>query len=256
MRGGRHGGWGHGGHNPWAGAGHTVGSDAQPQNGNPIGQFMQNMFQNMQNGNGGCGKQWGGNNGKWKENKAQLISSPKDTLCGSPGEIIFAHVEIKNGMNWPWKPQASLISNYSVETAMLLDEVAIPIDFPVEAGQQFSLSIPLKIKDSALISAPNQEHQAQVGFVGKKGCPFGVPIVVKFRVVKKIDEVELYQNAIELFENAKDETTWDETVEVLKKTGNDKNLAREILMQKRQAKIDLVTSQFMTNRDDEDDLYS
>lgn len=81
-----------------------------------------------------------------------VASAPKEALSGSPGEIIFANVEIRNDNVWSWKPNASLISHYSNDTALLLDEVAIPIEFPVEAGQTFKLSIPIKIKESAQLS--------------------------------------------------------------------------------------------------------
>lgn len=268
-RGGRHGRHGQG-HHPFAGQGaRTDGqaSDAQNSEGqatqgcsgqNPIGAFMQGMFGGFGGGRGcpRAGFNCPGQN-VWREKKARLVSSPQETQVGSPGDIIFANIEISNDNAWPWKPQASLISHYSSATALLLDEVAIPIEFAVEAGQTFKLSIPIKIKESAQLSefAAEKEHTAEFGFVGKRGQPFGQPIVVKFRVVRKVDELELYQTAMKIFETQKVETPFEQIVEALKETGNDEKLAKEILDKKAQAKQDLTQSQFAAKEDD-DDLYA
>merc|ERR1719265_3136116 len=60
-------------------------------------------------------------------------------------------------MDWSWKPNAFLISNFSEAAALLLEEVAIPINFPVEAGQTFKLSIPVKVRDSAILTEFSSE---------------------------------------------------------------------------------------------------
>lgn len=80
--------------------------------------------------------------------------------------------------------------------------------------------------------------------------------MVKFRVVQKIDELALYQNAMVIFESQKEETTFEQIVEALKETGNNLNLAKEILEKKAQAKKALTQSQFATAGDNDDDLYS
>ena len=129
-----------------------------------------------------------------------------------------------------------MVSNYSPATALLLDEVAIPIDFPVAGGETFKLSIPVKIKESAIATAfsAEKEHTAEFTFVGHQGRPFGQPIVVRFKVVKKIDELELYQKAMELFETQESEAnTFEEIVEALKQTDNDPDQAKNLLAQKK-----------------------
>jgi hypothetical protein len=49
----------------------------------------------------------------WKVKKATIVSIPKETLIGKPGETIFANIEIKNNMDWPWKPQSSFLSQFT-----------------------------------------------------------------------------------------------------------------------------------------------
>ena len=51
---------------------------------------MKGMF-----GGYGGGQGCPGNNA-WREKKARLVSSPQEALVGSPGEMIFANIEICN----------------------------------------------------------------------------------------------------------------------------------------------------------------
>lgn len=153
---------------------------------------MMGMFKGMKEG--GCGQ--------WNLKKAQVASVPEEILTGAPGEIFFVNISIRNDMNWSWKPNASLISNFSEATGIILEEVAIPIDFPVDAGQTFKISIPVKIRDSAIFTEFSGEshHTADFTFQNEKGASFGQPIQIKFQITQKVDELQLYQNAIELFE--------------------------------------------------------
>jgi len=144
-------------------------------------------------------------------------------------------------MNWPWKPNAMLVSNFSAATALLLDEVQIPIDFEVAPEQTFKLSIPMKIKDSAVFG---EEQTAEFGFYGQKGRPFGQSIIIKFQVAQKIDEVALYTNAMKIFETLDEELNFDDIVEALKKTNNNEEQAKELLKKPTQV-----------FQEQEDDLY-
>jgi hypothetical protein len=80
-----------------------------------MGHWMEGMHKGFgHHGRGGFGHHGGrggrghGCHGAWKMNKAILVSHPKDALVGKPGEVLFADVEIENGMHWPWKEGASL----------------------------------------------------------------------------------------------------------------------------------------------------
>ena len=94
----------------------------------------------------------------------------------------------------------------------------------------------MKIKESAIatVFSAEKEHTAEFTFVGHQGRPFGQPIVVRFKVVKKIDELELYQKAMELFETQESEAnTFEEIVDALKQTNNDPDQAKNLLAQKK-----------------------
>jgi len=155
-------------------------------------------------------------------------------LVGKPGQVIFAEIEVKNNMNWAWKPHASLQSDFTPAIAGLLDEVAIPIDFPVSENSTFKMSIPMKIKDFAKVS--DQEFEACFTFVGRKGNNFGDKIVVSFKVQNEVDEVHFYQTAMELYEkqdkNSK-EINFDVIVKILKHVNGDKEKAAQLITLKK-----------------------
>lgn len=105
--------------------------DQQMNEQNQFPTFFRNMIGNMMQGMarhggrcgggrggfgpncGGRGGRWGpqfggGCHGMWKQKKAQLVDYPKEAIIGKAGQIIFANIEILNGMHWPWKEGASL----------------------------------------------------------------------------------------------------------------------------------------------------
>lgn len=167
----------------------------------------------------------------WRIKKAQVKVLNDGPLIGKPGEIIFANVEVKNGMDFHWKQGASLQSQYSDKVAEVLDEVAIPIDFEVAPNQTFTLAIPMKVKDSAQLTG-EEIHEATFGFCGKRGKPFGEPVVVKFKLFV-FNEVEFYQKAMELFEAQKQsDLAFNEVVEALKEANGEKELAKGIMAKK------------------------
>jgi len=198
--------------------------------GKMVQEGMKAFAQGYQANQGGFQNQ---GHGDWKIKKATLVSVPAETMIGKPGEMLFANIEIKNNMNWPWKPNANLQSEFTQNIALMLDEVAIPIDFPVGENSTFKLVIPIKIKESAKIS--NETYEAQFGFVGRSGKPFGEKIVIKFQVQKEIDEVLFYQSAMELFEKQgqKNEMSFEEIVKILKDSRNNMTLAKEMIASKK-----------------------
>lgn len=148
-------------------------------------------------GHGGQGR-WGGQcNGEWRQNKALVLSTPEDVLTGNAGQIVFANIKVKNGMNWPWKEGASLQSENDPKTAEQIEELVLPIDFPVPAGHTFDLAIPIKIRDNAV--AGDEVYYTRLVFHGRQGRQFGTPIFVKIKVSPKFDEAEFYDRAVRLF---------------------------------------------------------
>jgi hypothetical protein len=92
------------------------------------------------------------------------LSDPNQVLTGKPGEIIFANIEVKNDMNWPWKEGASLQSDFSPQAAETFEELALPIDFAVRGNSSFKLVIPIKIRHSAI--AGEMVYEAVFNFHG------------------------------------------------------------------------------------------
>lgn len=215
--------------------GEKMGNNMKDFDHNKFSEFVQNGIQMFQSGafNGGQ-PQTNNDHGDWKAKKATLINKPFNTLVGKPGQVIFAEIEVKNNMNWPWKPHASLQSDFTPNVANLLDEVAIPIDFPVSENSTFKLSIPMKIKEAANIS--DQEFEASFTFVGRKGNNFGDKIVVKFKVQNEVDEIHFYQTAMELYEKQdkkSKEIAFDIIVKILKYTNGDKEKAEQLIALKK-----------------------
>lgn len=214
-----------------------------------MGNFMKGMFGGYQGGNQEgqqnpwkCGK-WG----QWKNKKAVIVSVPQAALISKPGEIIFANIEIKNEMNWPWKQGATLISEFSQPVSELLEEVILPIDFEVKENTTFKLSIPIKVRDAAI--ATQQPMEASFGFVGRKGKPFGEKINIKFTVMRPFNEEEFYKTALNLFQSQSEpEMQLTDIFTILKEANLNEALAKQMIEQKK-------NPQFKTLPEDED-LYN
>lgn len=125
----------------------------------------------MMGGRGGCGGgqrggrggRWGpfgghgchgqgfhnGGKGYWNQRKAMVVSYPTQVLVGKPGDVIFADIEVENGMHWPWKEGASIQSDFGAETSGVLAEVIYPIDFQVPEKAKFKMQIPIRVKEIA-----------------------------------------------------------------------------------------------------------
>jgi len=175
-----------------------------------------------------CHTKWGGPQGcqAWKMKKAQVVKYGQYLYVGKPGEIVMAEVEIRNEMKWAWKEGASLQSDFDEATSQMLDVVVLPINFTVPAQSTFKLTIPIKIREGA--HPGDFVYPAKFGFYGRKGKPFGEKIEVKIRIQRSISEVEVYQNAMELFEEqpATNRLDFPEIVAILKAMDNDKEKFR------------------------------
>jgi hypothetical protein len=181
---------------------------------------------------GGWKKQWKdaqGACGEWRNKKAILLSQPSQVLTGKPGEIIFANIEVQNGMNWSWKEGASLQSDYSPQAAEAFEELALPIDFAVKENSTFKLAIPIKIRHSAIAS--ETVYEAVFLFHGAKGKQFGSRIPIKIQVQKELDEMEVLQKALRLFqEQGQMELPFEQICAILKQVNGDEAKAKEAML--------------------------
>lgn len=55
---------------------------------------------------------------KWSEQRAIIISKPKEPVVGSIGEVILVHLEILNSTKWPWKQNCCLMTSPKQSAAL------------------------------------------------------------------------------------------------------------------------------------------
>jgi hypothetical protein len=171
--------------------------------------------------------------GTWRLKRAKVVSVPEEVLVGAPGQTVFADVVFMNNTQQPHKPGCSFKGQFTDRAAQVLEEVTLPIDFSVTPFQPFSLSVPLKIKDNAELTANSGEphHVASFSFCGPHGWCFGEEFKIKFKVEKAVDELEFYNIAMKLYGQLKQpqaserEISFEKVVEVLRKSGSNESLA-------------------------------
>lgn len=181
--------------------------------------------------------------------KSAIVTNPQEVLIAHRGQTVFATVTIKNDTQFSYKKGCSLQSWYQGEAKYALKEVIQPIEFEVNAGQEFTLNIPLEVTKDAKFTSKTikSEYLAELVLVGPENNPFGEQILIKFKVVEKVDEGEFYQRAMDIFEGIadKEEGLFDQVVECLKEADNDVQKAKNILLMRRSIK-----------KAEEEDLYS
>lgn len=124
-----------------------------------------------------------------------------------------------------------------------MEQVYLPIDTYVPEMSNFFLNIPLSVVEGAVVTY-EVEHEADFYIHGPRGNPFGEKITIKFKIVKPIDQDELYRVAVKIFDqqNNGQDGFFELVVDAVKEANNDEKLALQILRNKRYA--------------EEDDLYS
>ena len=159
----------------------------------------------------------------WRLRRAKVVSVPS-VLTGAPGETLIATVDFQNNTQQPHKPGCIFKGVFEGRAAQVLEDVVVPVDFQVTPFQVHSLNIPLKIKESADVTANTGEeyHIATFQFHGPGGRAFGESFNIKFRVEQKIDEVDFYNKAMMIFEEVSQDIhthdiSFEKVVEILKK---------------------------------------
>lgn len=151
---------------------------------------------------------------------------------------------MRNNTHWPYKAGCVLRSQYTGHAADVLEAIYLPIDTYVPEMSNYFLNIPLNVNEGA-IPTYEVEHEADFYICGPRGNPFGEKITIKFKIVKPLDQDELYRVAIKIFDQqntGENDGLFELVVESVKEANNDEKLAIEILAKKRYA--------------EEDDLYS
>lgn len=249
-RGGGRGGCGGGGWRRWANCGQGNG-------------------QNQENNQGkGCWEGFGGH----KVNRAKIVKAPQDIIIASQSETVHFQVELKNNTHWPYKPGCQFVGLFNGALKEVLEEVKIPIE-QVQAMTSFTLSVPLKIKDNAVpceLTENNREcYEAMFSLQGPKGFAFGETVIVKIRVTKELETIELYTRVMQLIEaNPTDQLAFEETLAAYKETGHDAKRTVELIKKQREEGNKKVFEEgkilggnqedkpMLNNDDDSDDIYA
>lgn len=83
--------------------------------------------------------------------------------------------------------------------------------------------MPVQILETAKLI--NQVIVVNVGVTNRKGKEVGQAVPLKFKIIEKIDETELYAKAIQLMEHMglefEDQANFDKVIQVLKDVGYD-----------------------------------
>lgn len=225
---------------------------------------------------------WGDNNGKpqgaWeghgghKVNRAKIIKAPKDIIIASPSETVHVQVEMRNNTHWPYKPGCQFVGLFNTTMKEILEDVKIPVE-QVQAMTNYTLSIPLKIKENAIpseLSETSQEYyEVMFSLQGPKGFAFGETVIVKLRVIKQLENIEIYTRVMQLIEsNPEGQFAFEEAVAAYKEAGYDGPRTLELLKKKREEAAKKVAEESQTlgsnqkdkkmsnNDDDSDDLYA
>lgn len=197
----------------------------------------------MGHGHGhGKGKGWGkwggahgcGNKQEWKVKRAKIVDSPQEVMLLHPGQTKVFEVKVMNNTDWPWKQGCMIESCESVlpVVQILDDPVEIPVEQFVAGRETHTFKIPLSIKASAQLSEV-PFHETSFVFRGPKGAQFGEKVVVKFKVVQRIDDIQIYQQAMDLKESQLQAFNFEEITRALKECSNDIFKAEELLKEKK-----------------------
>lgn len=167
--------------------------------------------------------------GGHKLNRCRLVKGPEGTLVGRPGETIFIQAEFRNNTYYPFKPGCQIVC---LQTSQVIEDVKMPVEM-IEGMTNFTLTIPVKIKDGA-IPDETQERELFFGMLGPRGWSFGETLIVKLKVLQKIDEMEVFIRVKSLIDSNKEaKYSFEETLRAFKACGYDEAKTIEFISNKR-----------------------
>ena len=192
---------------------------------------------------------WEGHGGH-KVNRGKIVKAPEDIIIASTSETVYLQVEMRNNTHWPYKPGCQFVGLLSAALQEVVEEVKMPVE-QVQAMTNFTLSVPLKIKETAIpceLTEDNQQfYEAMFSMQGPKGFAFGETVIVKLRVVKKLENIEIYTRVMELIEsNPEGQFAFEEAVAAYKEAGYDAKRTVELIKKKRQAGVEKVAEEEQT----------
>lgn len=231
----------------------------------------------MNQGNQACGNWNGQHQGAWeghgghKVNRGKIIKAPEDIIIASPSETVHIQVELRNNTHWPYKPGCQFVGLFNAALKEVLEEVKMPVE-QVQAMTNYTLSVPLKIKENAVpceLTENSKEHyEVMFSLQGPKGFAFGETVIAKLRVIKKLENIEIYTRVMQLIESNPDgQFAFEEAVAAYKEAGYDAKRTIQLIKKKREEGAKKVAEEsqtlggnqkdkMMSNDDDSDDIYA
>lgn len=138
----------------------------------------------------------------WRLQRATIVSGPTEVFAVVPGETIKATFKILNKTLWPWKSGCILKTHFQEgdEVATLIEGFAHCIEKDVEGNATIDQEVEIKVKDGAKSADEDKIHEVTMFYTGPRGNPFGEKMIIKFKLVEPVPEIEIYQHAMNLME--------------------------------------------------------
>lgn len=128
-------------------------------------------------------------------NRGRVIKSPTECVVGIPSQTVYVQVEMRNNTHWPYKPGCTFASLFNSDLKEVVEDVKMPME-QIMAMTNYTISIPLKIKQSAVPCELSEKHKdyymAMFSLQGPKGFSFGETVSIKLRIIKELEDVEIY----------------------------------------------------------------
>lgn len=117
------------------------------------------------------------------------------------------------------------------EVASLVEGFELRILNGAEGGATIDQEVEIKVKADAKSSNMDKIHSVTMFYIGGRGRPFGEKMIVKFKLVEAVPEIEIYQHAMNMMEQETEKKfTFEEWVHALKLYSNDEQKATEFLI--------------------------
>jgi hypothetical protein len=211
-----------------------------------VGWFMRQMFAGKNPSTdcgpfkGFCGMR-GDNNGRKNPNRARIVQQPMDALVGCPGDTVYADITFFNGGHHPYRPGFHVSSCFDSEAMKgQFEEIRMALG-EIAAQSQYTVRIPIKIKENVMTSVESGEEFYKVifGVTNTIDEKVGQQVTVKVKVIETVDEMVLYEKVSLILASRNqnnagqtaggEQTQFDETVQALKEAEYDVQKALAIL---------------------------
>lgn len=121
-----------------------------------------------------------------------------DMISACAGDQIEVEVSFMNDTHWPYK-EGFHLENVPENSDIFVEDIKVPIA-EISAKSLYTVKIPIKISSNveSCIRAERDFYVLAVGITNANGCKVGKEAHIKIRIIEKIDEMQLYDKAMQL----------------------------------------------------------